>query len=282
MDQSQISQRLERFYDIDSSRYRQAQWFSSLSARSFYDATWRLIFSQAQLQPDNRILEIGCGPGTWTKLLSPIVREMVAIDLSAGMIQQAKDYVNEGRVRFLQGDFLTYDFVGERFDRIISVRVLEYFVDPAAVLAKCFQLLNPGGRAIFITKSPSPIWKYRSNLLHRLRRWGLWIRENIENIPADKGYDRLFWQRLTKPEELISFAKAQGFARCQTMPVLIRLPIVAGGFAELPLLKDRNALRYLLFSERLTEKINAGVTFLRKLSIFMAESYALIVIKPKL
>ena len=201
MQQNNIVDQLRRFYDTDSSRYRDAQWFSSNAAQTLYWATQSLILKELQINRKHRVLEIGCGPGTWTKILLSKEVEIEAVDLSPGMIQQAREYVADQRIVFRQGDFLKLDFQVQGYDRILSVRVLEYFLDKKAVMEKCFQLLKPGGWMVFITKSTSPIWKYRGLILNLLRKIGFWQAENFMNVPAEKAYDKLFWQDLISAKE---------------------------------------------------------------------------------
>ena len=57
---------------------------------------------------------------------------------------------------FLRGNFDTYDFA-RPFDLITLNHVLEHVIDPPKTLAKCRELLNPGG-FIFIDIPNLPIW----------------------------------------------------------------------------------------------------------------------------
>jgi len=283
MQQNNIVDQLRRFYDTDSSRYRDAQWFSSNAAQTLYWATQSLILKELQINRQHRVLEIGCGPGTWTKILLSKEVEIEAVDLSPGMIQQAREYVADQRIVFRQGDFLKLDFQVQGYDRILSVRVLEYFLDKKAVMEKCFQLLKPGGWMVFITKSTSPIWKYRGLILNLLRKIGFWQAENFMNVPAEKGYDKLFWQDLISAKEAYYLVREIGFENCRVLPVLIRLPIVSLGLSEIPILRGKAADRYLEFSRRLTDKINNNRRYQPSLSaIYFSESYAIIAQRPNI
>ncbi len=276
MKQNQVSEQLEQFYDKDAGRYRDAQWFSSSSSKCFYQATKEVVLSEARLTGQENVLEVGCGPGTWTNELQPLAKNIIAIDLSSQMLAQARQYVPGDNVEFHHGEFLSFDFGEKRFDRIISVRVLEYFTDTYSFLKKCLELLRPGGRIVLVTKTPSAVWKYRAALLRNFRF--LWPRsyKKIIDVPAKEGYNKMFWQRLSAPSVLRKQTLSLGFLHCKTMPVLSRFPIIDGGYSELPILSGRIAERYLVFSAKFTKWSQSKGQFINTIASSISESYALI------
>src|SRR5258706_131819 len=85
-----------------------------------------------------RVLDVGCGVGRWSRLLAARGADVLGVDLSPTMIAQARRRaVAEGvgdRCRFRVQDVSNLD-VGERFDLILGVTVLQHILDPVALRA---------------------------------------------------------------------------------------------------------------------------------------------------
>lgn len=64
-----------------------------------------------------RVLEVACGTGYWTRIVSPVAQEIVAIDVSSEMLALAaqKEYPS-GNVRFCRADAYRLDTVPGSFD----------------------------------------------------------------------------------------------------------------------------------------------------------------------
>ena len=88
-----------------------------------------------------KILDVGCGTGLASELLSKSGYNITAIDISENMISYAKKRCpNE---KLIVGDFLTYKF-SEKYDAIISLAFIHLFPKETAeqVIDKMFELLN--------------------------------------------------------------------------------------------------------------------------------------------
>ena len=92
-----------------------------------------------------RILEIGCGTGSFSRLLAGRAERVLAIDLSPQMIRLAKArsklYPNIG---FVEGDAMTYQLPDGRFDCIATLTTLHH-LPIESVLRKIRKALKPGG-----------------------------------------------------------------------------------------------------------------------------------------
>lgn len=104
-----------------------------------------------ELSTCDSVLEIGYGPGIAIELASRRVRtgRVVGIDHSAIMYAQARRRnaraIAAGVVRLHIGDVTELDSRLQRFDKVYSVNVVQFWPDPARVFATLRQLLNPGG-----------------------------------------------------------------------------------------------------------------------------------------
>jgi len=102
------------------------------------------------LMPDDRILEIGCGPGL--ALAAAIARvphgEVVGLDHSDLMIQQARrrnqQAVADGTLELRVGGLEQLESF-ERFDKVYWVNVVQFLADKPAAFRLLRSVLRPGG-----------------------------------------------------------------------------------------------------------------------------------------
>ena len=90
------------------------------------------------------ILEIGCGTGKNTAWLVTIANTILAVDLSAEMLEKAKSKLPH--INFIQADInKPWDFTNEQFDLVSLSLVLEHIQDLGVVFSEAAKHLRPGG-----------------------------------------------------------------------------------------------------------------------------------------
>ena len=62
--------------------------------------------------------------GNYTYALQIMTDKIIGLDMSAGMLAQAKNKYPE--ISFIQGDVINLPFESETFDRTIAIQVLHY------------------------------------------------------------------------------------------------------------------------------------------------------------
>jgi ubiquinone/menaquinone biosynthesis C-methylase UbiE len=96
-------------------------------------------------EPCRHVLEIGCGTGTFSRLLAERADRVLAIDLSTQMIrlagERSKLYPN---IDFVKTDVMTYQFSDNQFDCIATLTTLHH-LPTEAILRKIRKALKPGG-----------------------------------------------------------------------------------------------------------------------------------------
>jgi predicted TPR repeat methyltransferase len=110
----------------------------------------RAMIEDAGMQPTGSldVLDAGCGTGLCGPLVAPYARRLTGVDLSAGMLEEAKakEIYHE-----LVHDELTH-FLRSRpaaFDLVVSADTLVYFGDLGDVAAAAHAALRPGGTLVF-------------------------------------------------------------------------------------------------------------------------------------
>jgi len=106
------------------------------------------------LQPGDRLLEIGFGPGL--AIAAALSRQpelkLTGIDHSAVMLRQASKRnaaaIAAGVVQLHQGSPADLEFPPGSFDKIFSVNVAQFWTDPVAEFTRLRALLRPGGMLV--------------------------------------------------------------------------------------------------------------------------------------
>jgi ubiquinone/menaquinone biosynthesis C-methylase UbiE len=134
-----------------------AGWIMAYRRSNRERGKWTL--SLLDLQPGDRVLEIGFGPGVAIKLASRIASEglVVGLDHSAAMLAQARRRnaaaIREGRVDLRLGSVSDLPAFDEPFDKIFAINSIGFWAEPAERLKELRLLLRPGG-TIAITTQP--------------------------------------------------------------------------------------------------------------------------------
>ena len=115
-----------------------------------------------EVQPTDRVVELGCGPGVAIAALSSRATQglVVGVDHSEVVIRQARrrnaDAVSAGRVRLIQAAVEGLDLAEGPFDAALAVNTVGFWPDPTATLRKVGRLLRPGGRIAVVSQPRCP------------------------------------------------------------------------------------------------------------------------------
>jgi SAM-dependent methyltransferase len=121
------------------------------SLGAFSDAYGIPAMDALRLQPGERVLDIGCGPGTTAIEMAARVApagEVVGLDISPAMVAAATRRaaaVGATNARFVAADATTAD-LGDPFDAAYSRFGVMFFPDPPAAFANIGRALRAGGR----------------------------------------------------------------------------------------------------------------------------------------
>ncbi|MFW9995698.1 MAG: class I SAM-dependent methyltransferase [Candidatus Odinarchaeota archaeon] len=137
---SRIRSSSSDFWALRSVKYDELEW--ATSADSIQE-----LLDFACIKNDCKVLEIGCGTGLVSERLAEQSRQVICIDVSPDMLDQARSKRGEAsNVNYSLGDARDLDFPANSFDRIIA-RMAFHHITPGIdrAFSECFRLLKPGG-----------------------------------------------------------------------------------------------------------------------------------------
>ena len=109
-------------------------------------------FSLGELEPGERILDLGCGAGTDSLVAAQMVApdgRVTGIDMTPEMLGKARAAaaeMSQENVEFIEAEAERLPFADESFDVVISNGVIDLIPDKDAVFSDLFRVLEPGGR----------------------------------------------------------------------------------------------------------------------------------------
>ena len=125
-----------------------------------YDRVNPLVWTEAMredaldwldLDPDDRVLDVGCGTGFATEGLLARTDDVHGLDQSVHQLREAWGKLGKrGRVAFYLGDAERLPFRDGAFDAVWSSGSIEYWPDPVATLRECRRVARPGGRVLVV------------------------------------------------------------------------------------------------------------------------------------
>lgn len=158
------------------------------------------------------VLEIGCGVGRMTRAIAARAGEVVALDVSVEMLNEARRLnPNLTNVTWMSGDGVSLAGIGDAsVDAAISHVVFQHIPDPAITLGyvrEIGRVLVPGGwAALQVSNQPAIHKPRRIPVLGRVRRLAL---EALRRVP--RGQASPYW--VGSAVELDSLAAAASTGR---------------------------------------------------------------------
>ena len=113
------------------------------------------MVADIQIKPGDNVLDLGCGPGLWSRMFSEYVYphgRVVGIDGLAESIAYARRSLEQKPsseyIEFHQADFYSIPFDTSSFDITFCGNCLPYVNEPCKLLSEQKRVTKPGGRVI--------------------------------------------------------------------------------------------------------------------------------------
>jgi demethylmenaquinone methyltransferase/2-methoxy-6-polyprenyl-1,4-benzoquinol methylase len=103
------------------------------------------------LDPDDRVLDVGCGTGFGTEGLLEYTDDVHGLDQSIHQMEKAfEKFGRTDRVNFYRGDAERLPFASDSFDALWSSGSIEYWPNPVDALAEFRRVVEPGGDVLVV------------------------------------------------------------------------------------------------------------------------------------
>jgi len=106
------------------------------------------------IEPDDVVIDFGCGPGLYTVPLARKAKRVIGIDVQAGMLEKATSYAERSDVKeFYLSDGRGIPLPDSTADLVFMRWVYHELEDRQAVLREMTRILKPDGRLAIMEKT---------------------------------------------------------------------------------------------------------------------------------
>ena len=121
----------------------------------------------ALMPADWAVADFGCGTGNVAAWLAAHVREVIAIDRAAPMLNAARaNLAHLGNVRFVESTIEDVPLKDASVDAATCLLVLHYLDDPMPALREMRRVIRPGGRVLIVEMYPHDRSTFRHSMGH--------------------------------------------------------------------------------------------------------------------
>ena len=121
--------------------------------------TFEKVVRLLNIDNESVILDMGCGTGNYTSALQPVSKNVIGIDLSEGMLEQAR----AKHVNLVYGDITQLPLKSETFDGALAMQVLHHVGEKEQFLSEAHRVLRKQAAVAIHTCSHQQIktfWLY--------------------------------------------------------------------------------------------------------------------------
>jgi len=137
----EVKRRIQAFFD-----QRAANWDEHMGPE--HAERLARIVAELHIVPASRVLDVGAGNGVLLRLLEPVARLAVALDISAKMLVEARQRAHVPQAAYVQADALDIPLPSRCFDVVICNSCFPHFHDQRRATREMARVLRSGGRLV--------------------------------------------------------------------------------------------------------------------------------------
>ncbi|MGZ8190370.1 MAG: methyltransferase domain-containing protein [Methylococcaceae bacterium] len=114
-------------------------------------------YALMQIEPGHKVLDLGCGPGTDTIPLAPLVGingQVIGADYDEAMVAEAERLAEQAEVntwvRHMRADATSLPFETDYFDSCRSERLFQHLSNPAQAISEMTRVTKSGGWVVVL------------------------------------------------------------------------------------------------------------------------------------
>jgi SAM-dependent methyltransferase len=155
------------------------------------DEEHRMALEMLSIAPGNRVLDVACGPGNFTRDFARAAGDglVVGIDASASMLEVAVCDTESDNVAYVRGDARALPFRDGSFDAICCFAALYLIEEPMRALGEIVRVLAPGGRVALLASCNRGLLPARTAnaIVRSLSGVRIFGRDDLTGALADDG-----------------------------------------------------------------------------------------------
>lgn len=166
------------------------------------------IIEELDIRPGDKILDAGCGPGFYIRLLSFLYKDIkiIGIDTDIEALSQLRKDNKKKNIRVLYGDLMKpLPFPSNTFDKIIFSEVAEHVPSDTKALKELYRVLKKNGLLVLTVPNHNyPLFWDPVN----------WVLEKTTGKHISSGFWAGIWTnhiRLYTPEQIEKVVNKAGF-----------------------------------------------------------------------
>lgn len=151
----------------------------------------RIALEMLDISPGDRVLDVGCGPGNFTRDFARAARDGLAIgiDASETMLATAIKWGGGANLAYVRGDACQLPFDDASFDAVCCFAALYLIEDPIGAIDEIVRVLAPGGRVALLAscnRGPLPP-RFLGAVTRRFAGVRIFGREELTGALAARG-----------------------------------------------------------------------------------------------
>ncbi len=162
----------------------------------------QLTYERMRAQPGQKVLDVGCGPGTDTIPLAQWVGssgQVIGVDYDATMIAEAEQRAQKAGVSawvtHKRADAIALPFESNYFDACRSERLFPHLLDPAKALSEMTRVTKSGGCIVVLDPDGGSISVDASDIESERRLARIFVEHMMNNGYSGRRLYRLFKQQ---------------------------------------------------------------------------------------
>jgi SAM-dependent methyltransferase len=171
-------------------------WVTAWIMPFFSDAYCGNLATLLNLQPEDEVLEIGCGAGVFLNKRAACARYVAGLDHSDIQLRMARKRNRErmaaGTGELVKGDSASLPWPEGRFTAV-TCNCVGCLAQPRESIKEMFRVLRPTGRAAL----GFDYYPTEEKALKAEESWGLpvWTETEVRSMVEDAGFDRIEFSR---------------------------------------------------------------------------------------